>query len=341
VLVSALSCPQCGGVLPKAARWMLVTCPHCGSKVSANKYIVRRAAYATALSHLRDETRLAAALTPEPCVQVGERVVKLYATLARTDHADVYVGQRLGRFAERLTVKVAHDEASERTHDTAIAALTALQKSKVDTAPFHTTRLPQVVAHGIDRLHHDGKARGVLLLRHPPDYWGNLNRVLAHHPLGIDARHVAWIAARAYDLIDFVHASGWVHGALSLDHLLIQPRDHSLMFVGWSQAQTIDKYHAYLRQRDLLQLSWSLRRLLSAQTTVDAVAPPNFRADVPAALANFFTAATYEDNHSWITHQSGRSLFEELAKVVTESFGPRRFVHFNPRAAAPGSAKSA
>jgi hypothetical protein len=317
---------------------MLVTCPQCGSKVSANKHIVRRAVYITALSHARDKALAGVALTPESCVQVGERVVKLYAMLARTDHASVYVGQSMGRFVERLTVKVAHDDAGEHTHDAAVVALTALQKSNVDTAPFYTTRLPQVVAHGVDRLRHDGKACKVLLLRHPPDYWGSLDRVLAHHPHGIDARHVAWIAARAYDLIDFVHASGWVHGALSLDHLLIQPRDHSLMFVGWSQARA-DAHHAYERTHDLLQLSWSLRRLLCEPTTADTTTPPSFRADVPAALANFLTSATYEDNHSWITHQSGRSLFDELAKVVTTSFGPRRFVHFNPRAAAPGSAK--
>ena len=102
-------------------------------------------------------------------VKVGDRVVCLRAHLARGEASDVFLGERVGPFAERFTVKVAHDSANGACHDAAVAALRALQTSTI-AAPFFTTYLPQVVAVGVDHLLH-GEGRAVLLLRHPPDYW--------------------------------------------------------------------------------------------------------------------------------------------------------------------------
>ncbi len=166
MLLAALSCPQCSGTLPKAARWTLVTCPHCGAKVSANQHVVRRAAFTQAHDRVWSSYPADA---EERRFKVGDRVVRLLAQLACGESSDVFLGERVGPFAERCTAKVAHDSLNSACHDAAVIPLRALQMSTVATASFFTTYLPQLVAVGVDHGLH-GEARSVMLLRHPPDY---------------------------------------------------------------------------------------------------------------------------------------------------------------------------
>lgn len=180
-------------------------------------------------------------------------------------------------------MKIAHHSTNAKCHDAALNALSALQSSNVATAPFFTNYLPQVTAVSVDHWLHS-EAGAVLLLRHPRDYWGSLNRVLTHNTDGIDARHLVWIGARCLDLLAFVHSRGWTHGALSLDHFLVQPQDHAMMFVGWSQARPSGA-DAAARARDVSMLAWSLGRLISVLNTCDAATEPTLRDDVPAPLA--------------------------------------------------------
>lgn len=328
MLLTALSCPQCGGVLPKAARWMLVTCPHCGAKVSANQHVVRRVAFSQA--HDRIWSTLAADAAQRQ-VKIGDRSVRLLAPLSSGESSDVFLGEREGPFVERLTVKVARRSADVHRYDAAGNVLRALQSSKVTSAPFFTTFLPQVVAVGVDhRLHSEGRA--VLLLRHPSDYWGSLDRVLTHNTRGIDARHIVWMGSRCLDLLGFVHASGWTHGALSLDHLLVQPQDHGTMFVGWSHASPKGT-DASARARDLSMLAWSLRRLVSVTTSSDVSAEPTLRDDVPAPVAELLVRMS--EDHAWAMGTDARSLRDALMQAAAQSFGPRKFIVFNPRSAAP------
>lgn len=308
---------------------MLVTCPQCGAKVSANQHVVRRAAFAQAHERVWPAHASDATNASERSVKVGDRVVRLLAQLARGESGDVFLGERVGPFAERFTVHVAHDSVSAKCHDAAVSALCALQTSTAATAPFFTTYLPQVTAVGIDhRLH--GEARAVLLLRHPPDYWGGLNRVLTYNTGGIDARHVLWMGARCLDLLGFIHASGWTHGALSLDHLLVQPQDHAMMFVGWSQARPSGA-DAAARARDVSMLAWSLRRLIS--TASDAATEPKLRDDVPAPLAELL--ARMSEDPAWVMHTDATALRDALMQSAAQSFGARKFIVFNPRSARP------
>ena len=328
MLLTALACSQCGGTLPKTARWMLVTCPHCGAKVSANQHVVRRAAF----SQARERVWLSdPANASERRIKVGGRMVRLLAHLARGEASDVFLGERVGPFAERFTVKVAHESANGKCHDAAVSALRALQTSNVATAPFFTTYVPQVVAVGVDHLLH-GEGRAVLLLRHPPDYWGGLNRVLMHNAGGIDARHVVWMGARCLDLLGFIHASGWTHDALSLDHSLVQPQDHAMMLVGWSHAlpRSAD---AGARARDLSMLAWSLRRLISVAAASDPATEPTLRDDVPAPVTELLTRMS--EDRAWVMRTDAKALRDALMQAAAQSFGPRKFVVFNPRSAKP------
>ncbi len=312
---------------------MLVTCPQCGSKVSANQHVVRRAAFTQAYEQVWPAYGGNASSAGERCVKVGGRVARLLAHLARGETSDVFLGERIGPFAERFTVKVSHDRANTRCHDAALDALRALQTSTVATAPFFTTCLPQLADVGIDHGLH-GEARAVMLLRHPPDFWGSLNRVLTHNGGGIDARHVVWMGSRCLDLLGFVHASGWTHGALSLDHLLVQPQDHAMMFVGWSHARPSGA-DATARARDVSMLAWSLRRLISTATASAVATEPTLRDDVPAPLAELL--ARMSEDRAWVMRTDAKALRDALMQAAAQSFGARKFIAFNPRAARPAA----
>ena len=326
---TALSCPQCGGVLPKTARWMLVTCPQCGASVSANKHLVRRAKFT--LAYERARANAGNFIDSDDYVKIGHRTVRLIARLGRGEHDDVFLGQTEGLFPERLTVKIS--QLADATHNTkrALSALAALQVSTHETAPFFTTRIAQVVASGTNPLGRMS-GRGVVLLRHPPDYWGSLDHVLAHHATGIDARHVVWMWTRCLDLIDFVHGSGWVHAALSLDHLLVHPHVHAITLIGWSRAEATAQ-HAVMRVRDFTQLAWSMRRLVSITDHHDDEGHPPLRDDVPKPLAELLIRSS--EDHAWLMRCDAADISAALMHAAAASYGRRKFLVFNPRAAAP------
>lgn len=63
-----------------------------------------------------------------------------------------------------------------------------------------------------------------------------LNEVRRHYPGGLDARDVAWVWRRLLAVLQFAHGCGVTHAAVLPDHVLIEPREHKLILVGWSSA---------------------------------------------------------------------------------------------------------
>lgn len=45
---TALTCPQCGGALPRQALWRMVACPYCRAMVTRSASVVERAPYQAA-----------------------------------------------------------------------------------------------------------------------------------------------------------------------------------------------------------------------------------------------------------------------------------------------------
>jgi hypothetical protein len=64
----------------------------------------------------------------------------------------------------------------------------------------------------------------------------SLKEVCAAYPQGVDPRDMAWMWRRLLVALGFTHASGVIHGAVLPDHILIQPREHGVVLIGWSSA---------------------------------------------------------------------------------------------------------
>ena len=69
-----------------------------------------------------------------------------------------------------------------------------------------------------------------------PDELYSLEEVRAAYPAGIDARDMAWMWRRLLTVLGFVHEQRLVHGCVTPDHVLIEPREHKLVLIGWCGA---------------------------------------------------------------------------------------------------------
>ncbi len=319
----ALTCPQCGGTLPKQARWRMVTCPHCGSTVTRATNLVDAAQFHDA--HARAYAVFAG--VPEQIFLRGQRY-QLLAQIGVGSACDVFLGQRLAPAAERVVIKLAREPIGAIKLQREAAVLSELQALKITGAAYFTQQLPQLMTVGMTEGS-PGYERFALVRRHVAGYWGSLADVRCNAPNAIAAHHAVWIWRRALATLGFIHGAGWTHGDVSLEHLLVQPRDHGGMLIDWSSAApVVDSVHgdtllsSATVARDLVQLAWSMRMLLSPDTDV-----PRIPDSVPAPLASLLTRCS--EDAAWCAREAAQGLDRLLLEAGRASFGPPRFMPFD------------
>lgn len=301
----SLNCPQCGGVLPRQAIWRTVACPYCDATVTRSESVVDVARFHEALQRFQNDPAGHDA-------RCGERRYRILRHLYIGTSSRVMLARRCGRQGEHVVLKFDNAAKLGREHD----ILRQLQADTSSGSAYFSQRLPESIALGPD-----GKGGTVLVLRHPPGYWGSLAEVHHHYATGIDARHVVWMWRRALEVLAHVHSIGWSHGAVSPEHMLVHPADHGVFLVGWSRAQRQAD-----QSRDLMQSAWSMRALLSGQRAGDDV--PAIPASVPAPLAEVLQRAC-SDAH-WLQAQGAAGLHYEVTSAAAAAFGAPRFLHFQP-----------
>jgi len=311
---TALTCPQCGAPLPRQAAWRMLACPHCGANVTRSKRVVEAAEFRAAHQRVWNHA-YAADQAAGHLLHCGRQRFRLIAPLGCGENASVHLAERISPLPERVTLKLAHAATPSGTLAAEVAILDALQQSRAAGAAHFTRRLPQTL--GTSRC----DDREVLLLRHPGGYWGSLAAVLQQAPRGIDPRHGVWIWRRILEVLAFVHASGWQHGDLAPEHLLVHPRDHGVLIIGWAKARPCATPASIAR--DLMQAAWSVRALLCGGDEQPILSPA-----VPAPLADLLRRCG--EDADWCARTGARGIDQLLAGAAREAFGPPRFIPFNP-----------
>ena len=301
----SLNCPQCGGILPRQAIWRTVACPYCDATVTRSDSVVDIARFHEALQRFQNDPAGQDA-------RCGERRYRIIRQLYQGAGSRLMQARRCGQLGEHVVLKYADVTKLEREHD----VLRQLQAAEIPGAAYFSQRLPESIALGPD-----GNGGSVLVLRHPPGYWGSLAEVHRHYGSGLDARHVVWMWRRLLEVLAHAHTIGWIHGRVSLEHMLVHPADHGVFLVGWSAA----KRHAD-QSLDLLQSAWSMRALLAGQSIGDDA--PAIPASVPAPLAEVLHRAC-SDGH-WLRSHCASGLHNAVTRAAEAAFGPPRFVHFHP-----------
>lgn len=76
--------------------------------------------------------------------------------------------------------------------------------------------------------------------------------IIRAYPKGLDAPQAAWVARRVFAQVSAAVMLGVVHGAITPDHVLVNPVKHEPLHVGWPHAQKGGRItHVIDRWRDL------------------------------------------------------------------------------------------
>jgi len=306
---TALTCPQCGGALPRQALWRMVACPYCRAMVTRSASVVERAPYQAAYQ------RSLGGGSGRVLPIAGQRY-RVLAPLGQGEHCEVLLAERCGALPQRVTIKLAHTPG----HTLAAEAdtLCRLQALQLAGSAYFSQRLPQPVAHG--RTGEAGHEREALVLRHPTGFWGSLADVQTAHPHGLaDARHAVWLWRRVLELLAYTHAAGWAHGDLRAAHWLLHPGDHGVLVIGWSRAR-----HSGDTTRDLMQSAWTIRALLSGETHDRPPIPSH----LPTPVAEVLRAAS--EDAAWCARLGAHGIDQALVAAAREAFGPPQVIPFDP-----------
>ena len=325
VRLRVLVCPRCGAPLPKRAALVRVVCEYCKSEVTIERYAVKVADYRRTLQDY------VGAVGPD-IIAVDQARFRLLQRIATGHSADVWRAERATRLSERVIIKILRDPADEPLLQNEQAVLAELANSSAKGTDFFAAFLPQRVGFGVGSGP-SGAARLSAVFREPAGFSHTLSGVQRVYPDGIDARHLVWIWRRALELLGWLHLSGFVHGAVLPEHLLINARDHALRLVGFACAgrpgarlAAISPEDQALYPESLLDggaLSTHVDRIMLARTLLQAWAGNALRAGnaIPSELGQLL-----EREASGAGKLDAWALSEEVSAAAKQCFGPPKFV---------------
>jgi hypothetical protein len=155
-----------------------------------------------------------------------------------------------------------------------------------------------------------------------PDDLYSLEEVRTGHPNGIDERDMAWMWRRLLTVLGFIHQQRLAHCAVTPDHVLIEPREHKLVLVGWCGAVAFGRIPSLIpaQWRD-----WSDRHDgASSATDLSAAAKTmSYLLKSPAepAIARHLERAGQSADDSW-------KLLDDFDRMIEALWGPRQFRPF-------------
>ncbi|MEO5678578.1 MAG: hypothetical protein ABIS47_02815 [Acidimicrobiales bacterium] len=234
----ALACPRCGGPLPPEAERRPTRCPYCRSTVLALPDLVDAARFRRAFDAFDRELEHAG--PPGQRVLIGGVPYRLFGECGAGTTSVVRCGRRDRRITEEVVVKLPrHAEAAPRLeHEHQV--LIALAASTARGAGHFGRLVPEPVALGQATAASGGPiGQGpALVLRRPSGFVHTLADVAVEHPGGLDPRHGVWLWRRLLEVLGFVHESGFSHGAVTAEHVLVHARDHGARLVGFGSARS-------------------------------------------------------------------------------------------------------
>lgn len=322
------TCPRCGAPLSPGPFARTTTCAFCHSVVQLDEQVVSASKFREAYRRWNapDDARAGGWIT------VGDESWMPIRFVAHGEIADVDLVERVRQPAERALLKVLRDEADLPMLDQEWAALAALQESSAAGAGAIVPRLPQPIARG--EIGSGARAgKHCELLRFARGFDHTLEAVRAAHPRGVDVHAGVWMWRRLLEALGFVHASGFVHGAVLPQHLLIERGEHGLRLVGFgcaarsgeALAAVVSRYESFYPARMVAKprlapehdVAMSARCIAFALGADERGAVPD---RVPDALRELIARAAAGDSS-----KGAWELREQVGHVGAELFGAPSF----------------
>ncbi len=230
----ALICPQCKAPLTAHRFARSATCAYCGTTVFLDESSVSAESFHESFKHWNapESYGIGAYLS------LGGRHWVVEKLLAQGEVADIYSG-RLARWpTELVLIKILRDNNDAPFLQREETTLQALVHSQARGAAHFLRLVPQPVVMGtVNGSAYHGRA--VSILRHESGFNHTFVDVKRAYPDGIPARSVIWIWRRLLELFSFMHRSGFAHGAVLPEHLLVQQNDHGVRLVGYGRSSRL------------------------------------------------------------------------------------------------------
>ena len=165
-----------------------------------------------------------------PRINLGGRTYVLEGLIGEGDSSLVYRARWVVRLGELVVIKVLKSRSDADLFRAEWETLRTLSASTTPGSDHYVTRLPRPVAYGPvgDRL---AAAYG-----HKSGFVHDLDEVLRVHRDGVPDPVSIWLLKRLLEQLGWVHRAGFAHGAVLPSHVLVHPRDHGAVLVGWTCA---------------------------------------------------------------------------------------------------------
>ena len=183
--------------------------------------------------------------------------------------------------------------------------------------------MPSPVAFGEARLgiHGTEGTRQVMVLGLASGFVHTFEGVRAAYPAGIPAGASIWLWKRVLESLAWLHGTGWVHGAVLPEHLLVHARDHGVRLVGFSCATRVGA-PVKVTAGGLVpgvEAQPAIDYAMSARAVQSLLAAP-----VPEPLQLLLSRAADDA----VSFADGWALIAEVDRVAREVFGPPQYVPF-------------
>ncbi len=252
--IQAIMCPQCNAPLEVHRFGLTTICKYCGANIHLGDAVI-----------LAKEFRKAYKIWNKPehygitsYISLGESHWTLNKKIAEGENSTVYTGLRARFPTELAIIKILHSANSAQLKNE-WDVLQTLQKSDAAGAEFFTRTIPQPIAHGEIT---GGSGQLASIFRWRAGFHYNFEQVRHAYPNGIEPRASVWIWRRILETLSFLHNTGWVHGAVTPAHLLVQENDHGIFMVGYGRAKRNGN-----PQADLSQSAKAVMHLLNLDQT--------------------------------------------------------------------------
>jgi hypothetical protein len=333
-------CPNCGAPLPPPPSSGAVRCAYCAALLVLDASGWKPAAPLAEPEPLRDPHLWR--------LWIGGARYAVLGRIARGEGSDVFFARRDARVTELVVVKAlrALEDADLLAREGEV--LERLLASTAHGASHFARLLPQPVARGVARLGMKGDLgeRPVAVFRHRSGFDATFEDVLREYPEGVAPEAAVWMWKRVLELLAWVHRAGFVHGAVLPAHLLVHPRDHGVVLVGWSRAvpwappvplpATTRDARAFYPDDvwDGAPATIATDLAMSARSVIAVLGGDPARAElpsrVPEPLARLLVACA---NTTSPADADPLRVKDQLDRAAREAFGPSKFVPFvMPRA---------
>jgi hypothetical protein len=265
---------------------------------------------------------------------IGGHRHALLGRLAVGRRSDAFLAERDGRLTERLVIRFPRSDEAKSALRREDAVLSALQQSQAQGSHHFSRLLPQRVALGTGRLGTQGQGgeRFASVHRWRSGFVHSGLDVQRAHSSGIAPEHVVWMWKRLLEVLGFVHASGYAHGAVAPEHVLVHARDHGALPCGWSHAGKLGEPLVraegldaiYPADQETLSVALDLSMVARTLCVLSGGTPEAPSGAVPEPLAVILrshAAGELDASTAWIWA-------ERVQAASTEVFGPPRFVPF-------------